>query len=128
MAEDERKSSAPDQSTTARKRENALTDSSLFLSFPFLKLSFCFPACHSRGRKFRERERERFSLPRDGWKIKCTAMLRENTTVNRIFPSVLVSSLESKFVWEAREGVVKSSRESESGIGLLLSFFLFGKF
>lgn len=78
MAEDERKSSTPDQSTTTWKKRTLLR---ILLSFPLLKLSFCFPACHSRGRRFRERERERekFSFSRDGWKIKCTAMLRKST-------------------------------------------------
>lgn len=78
------------------KERTLLRILSFLLSF-LLKLSFCFPACHSRGRKFREREREKFSFPRDGWKIKCTAMLRKSVLRDckqDLSPSVLVSSEE----------------------------------
>lgn len=70
---------------TSWKRENALfTDSSLSLSLS--KLSFCFPACHSRGRKFRERGRDSRCHEMDG-KLS-VRLCFERATVNRIFPSV----------------------------------------
>lgn len=78
----------------------------LLLSFPLLKLSFCFPACHSRGRRFREREREGEIFHETDGKLSVRLcferVLRDCIPVNRIFPSVLVS-WKSKFVWEAKE-------------------------
>lgn len=77
IAEDERKSSASDQSTTRcylEKRERSLHgffSLSLFFSLEIILL-------FSRVEENSERERERLSLPRDGWKIKCTALLRES--------------------------------------------------
>ena len=57
MAEDERKSSTPDQSTTAWKRENALTDSSSL--FSLLEIILLFSRVPFAWKKIqREKERE----------------------------------------------------------------------
>lgn len=123
IAEDERKSSAPDQSTTRyflEKRERSLHGFfSLSLSLEIILLFSRLPFAWKKI----QREGERLSLPRDGWKIKCTALLRESDCKQDLsFCFSLV--WKSKFVWE---GGSHLERARQSGIG---SFALFsdGKF
>lgn len=92
--EDERKSSTPDQSTALLGKERTLLRILSFLLSFLLKLSFCFPACHSRGRKFRERERNSRFHETDG---KLSVRLRKSVLRDckqDLSPSVLVSSEE----------------------------------
>lgn len=114
--EDERKSSTPDQSTALLGKERTLLRILSFLLSFLLKLSFCFPACHSRGRKFRERERERNSRFHETDGKLSVRLCFERVycaTVNRIFLLLFSLVWKSKFVWEGMK------RESES-----LLFFL----
>lgn len=105
MAEDERKSSTPDQSTTTWKRENALTDSSLFSPLEIILLFSRVPFAWKKIQREREGGRNSRFHETDGKlsvRLCFERVLRDCIPVNRIFPSVLVS-WKSKFVWEAKQ-------------------------
>lgn len=95
MAEDERKSSTPDQSTTTWKRENALTDSSsLFSPLEIILLFSRVPFAWKKIQRERERGRNSRFHETDGKlsvRLCFERVLRDCIPVNRIFPSVLVS-------------------------------------